>query len=294
MRYTIRAAAIATGVSESSLRTWERRYGIPRPARSATGRRLYTEDDLTVIRRMAAFVQASIPASEAAAAAKAGETAVPVPPPEEAAEEHPFALAIADASQEFDARSTLDAIDRAVSDLGWPGAIDQVLMPALRLIGESWRDSELDLSNEHFTSELVRRRLNGAILEVPPAPNGAPKVLLACPEDERHEFGVLAACLLLGQLGIQTVYLGPDVPTPSLLGAAKKAGVDALCLSATTDPGLAMLTRAVREIANARLPIKVFVGGRALHEGAADGILGIVLPDSIERTASVIHDALTA
>ncbi|MBM3140053.1 MAG: MerR family transcriptional regulator, partial [Chloroflexi bacterium] len=70
MRYTVKAAARATGVSESRLRTWERRYGIPKPARSETGRRLYDDGDLRVIRRMAALVGAGLPAAQAAEAAR--------------------------------------------------------------------------------------------------------------------------------------------------------------------------------------------------------------------------------
>ena len=53
MAYSIKAAAMATGISESCLRTWERRYGIPRPTRSSSGRRRFDESDLGVIRRMA-------------------------------------------------------------------------------------------------------------------------------------------------------------------------------------------------------------------------------------------------
>jgi MerR family transcriptional regulator, light-induced transcriptional regulator len=56
VNYTVKAAARATGMSESRLRTWERRYGIPSPGRSATGRRRYNDDDLALIRRMAALV----------------------------------------------------------------------------------------------------------------------------------------------------------------------------------------------------------------------------------------------
>ncbi|MDA0366505.1 MAG: MerR family transcriptional regulator, partial [Chloroflexi bacterium] len=71
MQYTVKAAARATGVGESTLRTWERRYGVPSPGRSATGRRLYEEEDLRVIRRMAALVAAGLPAAQAADAARA-------------------------------------------------------------------------------------------------------------------------------------------------------------------------------------------------------------------------------
>lgn len=291
MNYTIRAAAIATGVSESRLRTWERRYGIPQPGRSATGRRLYSEEDLEVIRRMAAFVAAGISASEAAAATKAGETAATAAPLEEQPAEHPLAVSITAASRAFDEAGTAAAIEEAVSALGWPGAIDQVLMPALRLIGDSWRDSELDLANEHFTSELIRRSLNGALLKQAAA-SGGPKVLLACPEDERHEFGILATCLLLRERELQTVYLGPDVPTPSLIAAIRQTAPDAVCLWATSEAGLAMLTRAVRDIANAKLPVRVFVGGRAVRTGDVSDVLGIVLAPTIEEAAAQVHNAV--
>ncbi|MBM4415144.1 MAG: MerR family transcriptional regulator [Chloroflexi bacterium] len=66
MRYTVQAASIVTGVSESRLRTWERRYGVPLPSRSESRRRWYEEADLVVARRMAALVAAGIPVSEAA------------------------------------------------------------------------------------------------------------------------------------------------------------------------------------------------------------------------------------
>ncbi|MDA0302289.1 MAG: MerR family transcriptional regulator, partial [Chloroflexi bacterium] len=71
MEYTVRAAALATGVSEDRLRTWERRYGVPEPPRTKTGRRLYGEGDLAVIRRMAALVDSGLSAASAAAAVHA-------------------------------------------------------------------------------------------------------------------------------------------------------------------------------------------------------------------------------
>ncbi|MEI8360046.1 MAG: MerR family transcriptional regulator, partial [Deltaproteobacteria bacterium] len=68
MQYTVRAAALATGFSGDRIRTWERRYGVPSPARSSTGRRLYEESDLAIIRRMAALVDSGLSAVSAAKA----------------------------------------------------------------------------------------------------------------------------------------------------------------------------------------------------------------------------------
>src|ERR1700759_832035 len=66
-----------TGIPVAGLRNWEQRYGLPRPQRSPSGQRRYTEADcdlLTeVLRHRAAGL--SLPAAMALAAASAGESA---------------------------------------------------------------------------------------------------------------------------------------------------------------------------------------------------------------------------
>src|SRR5215211_6591854 len=63
------------GVSVDLLRAWERRYGVPRPIRTANGRRLYTREDELVVHGMRRSLDRGIPAAEAArlAAASGGE-----------------------------------------------------------------------------------------------------------------------------------------------------------------------------------------------------------------------------
>ena len=58
MKYSVQAAAKAAGVTQGRIRTWERRFGVPAPARSETGRRLYTEQEIELIRRMARLIDA--------------------------------------------------------------------------------------------------------------------------------------------------------------------------------------------------------------------------------------------
>src|SRR5215217_4310570 len=54
------------GVSVDVLRAWERRYGVPHPARAAGGRRLYTREDERVIAAMRRAVASGIPPATAA------------------------------------------------------------------------------------------------------------------------------------------------------------------------------------------------------------------------------------
>ena len=51
---------------QSTLRTWERRYGVPNPNRDARGNRLYSEQDLSMVEEMANLLERGMSASVAA------------------------------------------------------------------------------------------------------------------------------------------------------------------------------------------------------------------------------------
>src|SRR4051812_33904302 len=125
MLYTVKAAARATGVSASRLRTWERRYGIPHPDRADSGRRLYDEDDLMVIRRMAALVEAGLSAAQAAEAAQAREAAQE---PQVAVQGISSGVtALLRAAEAFDETAFLDVARAEVAAGGWAVALEELI-----------------------------------------------------------------------------------------------------------------------------------------------------------------------
>jgi DNA-binding transcriptional MerR regulator len=289
VNFTVKAAARATGVSESRLRTWERRYGIPRPGRSLTGRRLYNDEDLLVIRRMAALVDAGMSAAEAAEAAR---MAVEPPSLLQPVREHELVAAIATAAERYDEAAMLDALHRAVGELGWGGALSEVIFPGLRRVGLYWETALFPPANEHFASELVRREIYAAISALEPLPATSRCLLLACPEDERHDLGLAALSLLLRRAGVRTLYLGADVPTPDLIEAYDDVRPAAICLSATSAIGLASLVRASRALVSER-HARVFFGGPAASASGAEAA-GIMLPPSVQDAADVLVRAVQA
>src|SRR5512147_1293992 len=54
--YRINVAARSAGVSSQLLRAWERRYRLTAPTRTASGYRLYSDDDVAVLRGAKALV----------------------------------------------------------------------------------------------------------------------------------------------------------------------------------------------------------------------------------------------
>jgi MerR family transcriptional regulator, light-induced transcriptional regulator len=288
MRYTVAAAASAAHISPWRLRTWERRYGVPNPERSDTGRRMYSDEDLRLIKRMASLVDQGFPASQAASVAlgerDAGAISDEAPPAAD-----PRLATLIESARGLDEPASVATIREAAAELGWGEALESVVMPALAEIGRLWSRGELSVMQEHFCSQLVRRELMHAVAQLPDADPTGPLVLLACPEDEYHELGGLALWLLLRERGVRVLALGPDVPASELVAAARTALPDVVCLSGVAPASGPALAVAARALLAVRSGARVFVGGPAVASAAAaDAVPATVLPQSLTTAVDVL------
>ena len=288
MEYTVRAASLATGVEGDRLRTWERRYGIPAPARADTGRRLYNEADLALIRRMAALVDSGLSAASAAAAVREETAPATIIRPIGTAEVDPRVLALVDAAEQFDETSLLEMLGTVERSMGIEAAVEDFAFPALIEAGQRWEQSVITVAAAHMLTEVVRFWLGVASCELSvPAPT-APRVLVACPEDERHDLGALALALLLRRAGLRVAYLGADVPTIALVEATRSASFAALCLSVTGVASLPVARLALGALLAAGGGTRLYVGGRAItgaRYGEADALPAVRLPASVSAAA---------
>ena len=90
---TVSSVSDELGVSASTLRTWERRYGLGPAQREAGARRRYQPEDVERLRAMIHHVRAGLPAAEAAKRALAERARLPQSGPDNAAQLRTVVLA---------------------------------------------------------------------------------------------------------------------------------------------------------------------------------------------------------
>jgi DNA-binding transcriptional MerR regulator len=261
----IHAVSLATGVPEPTLRAWERRYGLPVPARTASGYRLYDARCVAQVREMRRLCDAGMAAAEAARRVSSAGAIGRVGQPGEVLVEDPYANAleaILVAVRAFD-EAALERQMQGLMFLGPPVPIlDRVVTPALRAVGDEWHAGELSIAQEHLASErlgLVARDL----LRTSSPGGGGPRVLFASFADESHEIGLLCAAVRMSTWGVRTIFLGARTP-PVALGAAVTALAPKLvALSATVPPNPDTLRPLLREYAVACGEVPWVVGGLA-------------------------------
>lgn len=78
-KLAIKDVAVQTGVAAGTIRMWEQRFGFPEPGRTASGYRVYTEEDVAAIKRVVAYRDQglSVPAALERARALEGTTGRP-------------------------------------------------------------------------------------------------------------------------------------------------------------------------------------------------------------------------
>lgn len=59
-KYPIRDVSRLTGINPVTLRAWQRRYGLLKPARTEKGHRLYSDDDIALIRQILHWLEQGV------------------------------------------------------------------------------------------------------------------------------------------------------------------------------------------------------------------------------------------
>lgn len=276
---TIGQVSDLLGVPVPTLRSWHQRYGVAAPARTSGGHRRYGPAEVEVLQAMRAAVGRGLAAGAAAQALRApgGPPGVPVELLAQAVER-------AAAHDQVGFAGVLDAAEQA---LGADGAVDRLLIPALREVGDRWERGELDVGAEHLATAAARRWIARRTLTAPVRREAAP-VLLAAAPGNRHTVALEAFEMLLHCRGWPTRQLGADTPVPALLRAVHATAAQAVVVTAQQVSRRRAAVAALDALRG--LPVRLFFAGAAFdsprhRRGVAGHYLGAVLPQAADAVA---------
>lgn len=231
-RFRIHTVAEMTGIPASTLRAWERRYGIPSPERTPSAYRLYSDEDVDLLRRMKCMCEGGIAPSEASRMLAPPAAAQPLNPQAVGDPYEEAVTRILQAVDAFDPALIRLEIARATY-LGCASAVyEQVLGPVLQVVGQRWHEGRISVAQEHLASEILLGSVRDMHRLV--QPEGERCVLLACVTSELHTLPLYGVAFRLASWGLRSEILGADTPPEALADAVAALNPSAVGLSATT------------------------------------------------------------
>ena len=259
-RHTIKAVVEQTGVPADTVRAWERRYGLPRPPRTATGRRLYSERDIATIRWLRARTEEGMTISQAVQELEAGGDDPPDLPAAlggarsgEPRTGAALARELLAALHAFDEQGAGTIVEEAFALYRVEEVCFRLFAPLLVELGEGRGRHEATIAQERFATNWVRQRLATLLWAFAP-PVGRGLIVAACPPGEPRELDLLLLAVLLVRRAWRVVFLGADLPIPSLLAVVAQLRPALVCLSATGAHAAQTLAAAAAALADLSSP----------------------------------------
>ena len=229
------------GVSPEVLRAWERRYGLLKPVRSSGGFRLYSSEDAERVLRMRQALDDGLSAAEAARVALAENGVATALLPTE------VAARLFDAIERYDEDAVHAILDESLAAFSIEAVLRDLVLPTLHRVGDAWAYGTLDISQEHFASNVIRSRLMG--LARLWGRGAGPLALLACVPGEAHDITLVSFGLALRSHGWRILFLGADTPIETVAHSAEMTRPTVAVLASFDAARIRAQQSALRELA---------------------------------------------
>lgn len=312
--YNLKAVVQETGLKPDTLRAWERRYGVPSPDRSTGGHRLYSQQDINILKWMLERQNEGMSISRAVSlwrgiAAEGRDPLHVMPLHSNQAMRESFVEVYSpvelgetivelrrswiEACMAFDERKAELVLSQAFAYYSPELVCFELLQKGLAQIGDGWYEGRVTVQQEHFASALAMRRLN-TLLAASPAPTRAGRIVVGCPPGDNHTFSPLMLTYLLRRRGWDVVYLGGDVPINRLKNTIVATRPELVVFSAQLLETAATLLDVAVHLRSEQVPLAyggyVFNVQPVLRRRIPGHFLGV----DMSKTPDVIEHLMTA
>lgn len=265
--YSIKDLEYLSGIKAHTIRIWEKRYQLLDPNRSDTNIRSYSDDDARKIMNVAMLVKNGYKISNVARFADEKLKA------EVLRTNHFFGEPERNLDQlmvhavNFEIVEFERYIDQLIDEYGFTKVIQKFVFPFFDRIGILWQAGSIFSAQEHFVSNLIRKRLICETEKYERKPESK-TILFFLRENEWHELGLLFSNYLAAQAGLQCIYLGQSLPASDLPGLLANKPFDFVCTSIIQAMEKAELESYLAKLASVFLKSHILISGRqvALHE----------------------------
>ena len=329
--YSIKAVAHTAGITEPTLRAWEKRYSILSPGRTESGHRRYTKRDIYRVMWLKQRLEEGMSISQASTLLQTQPESVLLdmvqyekggqrngssrpawsdpntgemphngqPLPNEVRSPQALVEQLLEAFLQFD-EGTAERLLAEASSIYPPETVCVDIIQAVLIeIGERWMKNEVTIATEHFASTLCRSRLN-TMIEALPLKDTGPLVLTACGPQEFHELGIVITTYFLRRYGWRVLYLGQNVPAIDLEKDLRRLNPALLVFSAGRSESALLLAReilpVIERVREQWLPKLIFAyGGRAFGEdpGLHELFRGeVYFGDDARQSVKLIEDII--
>lgn len=236
-KYSIKDLERLSGIKAHTIRIWEQRHKVIAPKRTDTNIRYYEDCDLKRLLNVSYLVLEGVKISKVANLTEAQLHSMVQ---EKARYTGNYAAELNEinlAMFSYDEEAFNTVYNQCVQRYGEQETLTHVLGGFISQLGILWQTNTVNVTHEHFISNLIKQKLFAAIDQCSVTPKvNAKSYLLYLPSNELHEIGLLYLSYLLKTAGEYIISMGQNTPAEYLVEVFSKKKFDFAVSVFTTHP----------------------------------------------------------
>jgi DNA-binding transcriptional MerR regulator len=232
--FSIQFVSKITGINPHTIRAWEKRYNAVSPQRDVNGRRLYQQQHIDKLSLLHELSSLGNPISDLAGLTLeelqnlyknffGDSKTVKREVKTSAIDFNSMLQNLVMALRLFKLDVISYELEKIKQDCSLREFALNLVAPILQEVGAMCDTGQITIAQEHALSAILKFHIGNILFNyAEDVKNLDHNVIIAAPEGELHEFGIMIAALLCKFYGIKFYYLGPDLPAESLLECAKQ------------------------------------------------------------------------
>ncbi|MGF1924266.1 MAG: MerR family transcriptional regulator [Bacteroidia bacterium] len=229
MLYSISDLEQLSGIQSHTIRMWEQRYNALVPHRSAGNTRYYDDKQLLRLLNIVSISKQGLKISKICSLSDDAIRQLidnDIRTTISSDQQYEFYITkLLKHGIAYDEANFSSLVDECFAKYNVAVSYQYIIYPMLTRLGLMWRKDSVCAGQEHFLTNIIRRKLDVEIDRLPLPKNGR-TWLLFLPEEEEHELGLLYANYAIRKLGQRVIYLGTKVPLQSLRQASEVNQID--------------------------------------------------------------------
>lgn len=280
--YNIKAAAKILDMPKVTIRSWETRYNAITPARTETGHRLYSDQNLEDLKWLKIQVQENgIKISEAVKQLHSSKRK----PVEKTSVPEVFDAGTYDkqvhelymAASEMDTERFNYLLDLNFSLFHYRTVFFSIVVPLMVRVGKEWGNGSMTVAHEHMISHIIQQRFT-QFFRVFPTSSDLPKVMSFCPSGEQHQLGLMLFTLFLRENGFPVLFFGADTPLEGLSEIVEQQDVRIISMAITNPSSRPIVDQYIADIGAVNTNIHFMIGGQGIDEPMTNENISFIGP----------------
>lgn len=281
-QYSISDIEMLTGIKAHTLRIWEQRYNFLTPHRTDTNIRYYTDDQLKLILNIGLLNRNGFKISKIAEMKSEDLKSAVLEVTSTHQEPSVYLDALTHAMIDFDEALFEKTLSSAIMRSGFYRAFHDVIFPFMQRTGILWSTGVVRPAQEHFISNLIRRKLSVAIdNQFVQTTEKSKRFVLFLPSGENHELLLLFTEYVLRMHQHEVAYIGTSVPFEDISFIRERFKPDYLVTFFTISPAEMPLQVYIERLASSFSDLTLLIGGSLLQTPTFD------LPSNVRLVKSV-------